>query len=51
MEKIFFNISFTPSSKLKLLLNIFSYLSKNGKYSILAHRITNASQKKFLKDH
>ncbi|XP_065207414.1 cytosolic carboxypeptidase 1-like isoform X3 [Planococcus citri] len=32
MEKIIFGINVNPSTKLKLLLNIFSYLSKNGHF-------------------
>lgn len=34
MEKILLDISFTATSKLKLLLNIFSYLGKNSKYGV-----------------
>lgn len=44
MEKMFCGVSFTPSTKLKLLLNIFSYLSKNGKQVNTLHWIKRFSQ-------
>lgn len=33
MEKVLGNIGFTPSAKLRLALNVITYLSKNSKYS------------------
>lgn len=38
MEKAFIQIGFSPNSRLRLLLSVFNYLSKNSKL-ILAKRI------------
>lgn len=41
MEKVLSNIGFTPSIKLRLALNIISYLSKNSKWSQAVDFIQN----------